>query len=47
MTWPAEAWLASEARRELLENILPFWRRQAVDHEQGDFVAELSNGSGE
>lgn len=35
--------LATDARRELLENILPFWRAHAVDHRHGGFVAELSN----
>lgn len=38
-----EAQLASEARRELESNILPFWRRYGVDNEQGGFVAQLSN----
>jgi cellobiose epimerase len=40
--WNEQRWIA-DVRRELLENILPFWRRHAVDREQGGFVAELSN----
>ena len=43
MVLPREAWLAAGARRELLDNILPFWRRHAVDHVRGGFVAELAN----
>ncbi len=40
--WPSDGWIAS-VRRELEENILPFWRNHAVDHEYGGFVAELAN----
>ena len=43
MVLPRETRLAAGARRELLENILPFWRRHAVDHAHGGFVAELAN----
>lgn len=35
--------LAAAAKRELLENILPFWRRYAPDRQYGGFIAELSN----
>jgi mannobiose 2-epimerase len=35
--------LVEQARKELLGNILPFWRRHAVDHQHGGFVGELSN----
>jgi mannobiose 2-epimerase len=43
MTGPSEDCLAAGARRELLENILPFWRRYAVDEKRGGFIAEMSN----
>ena len=35
--------LAAAARRELLEDILPFWRERTVDAERGGFIAEMSN----
>lgn len=35
--------LAAEARHELLDKILPFWRRHGPDHHNGGFIAELSN----
>jgi len=35
--------LGTKARRELLENILPFWRERTVDHERGGFIGEMSN----
>jgi mannobiose 2-epimerase len=38
-----EAQLAADAQRELLENILPFWRQRAVDRQLGGFIGELSN----
>lgn len=38
-----EAQLAADAQRELLENILPFWRRRTVDRQFGGFIGELSN----
>jgi len=40
--WTDEIWLA-DVRCELLDDILPFWRRYAVDHEHGGFIAEMSN----
>jgi mannobiose 2-epimerase len=40
--WTEARWVA-DVRRELLENILPFWRRRAVDREHGGFIAEMSN----
>jgi len=43
MPVPGSDALAREARRELCENILPFWRRHSVDHQRGGFIAELSN----
>ncbi len=43
MAIPTVADLASKARRELLENILPFWRERTVDHERGGFIGEMSN----
>ena len=35
--------LAFAARRELRENILPFWRQRTVDQQNGGFIAEMSN----
>jgi mannobiose 2-epimerase len=35
--------LAASARRELLEDILPFWRRHAVDLRRGGFIGQMSN----
>lgn len=35
--------LGADARRELLENILPFWRTNSPDPDHGGFVAEMSN----
>jgi len=35
--------LAASARRELLEDILPFWRRHAVDERRGGFIGQMSN----
>lgn len=32
-----------DARRELLEEILPFWRQRAVDADRGGFIGEMSN----
>jgi len=43
MATPTVAELATRARRELLENILPFWRERTVDHERGGFIGEMSN----
>jgi mannobiose 2-epimerase len=43
MTEPGDLFLAAEARRELLEEILPFWRQHCVDEEGGGFVAEMTN----
>ena len=43
MATPTVADLATRARRELLENILPFWREHTVDHERGGFIGEMSN----
>jgi mannobiose 2-epimerase len=35
--------LAADARRELLEDILPFWRRRTVDERRGGFIGRMSN----
>jgi mannobiose 2-epimerase len=43
MVSPRDEWLAADARRELLENILPFWRRRSVDRRRGGFIGQLSN----
>jgi len=34
---------AQRARRELLEDILPFWRRLTVDEHRGGFIGQMSN----
>ena len=34
---------AQKAETELVENILPFWMRHAVDRERGGFYGEISN----
>ena len=36
-----EIWLA-DVRSELLDDILPFWRRYSVDEPNGGFIAEMS-----
>lgn len=43
MAASSEQYLAAGARRELLENILPFWRKRAVDVERGGFIGQMSN----
>jgi mannobiose 2-epimerase len=43
MTAPSDKELAASARRELLEDILPFWRRHAVDQQRGGFIGQMSN----
>ena len=43
MTSPSDNELAASARRELLEDILPFWRRHAVDERRGGFIGQMSN----
>ncbi len=35
--------LAASVRRELLEDILPFWRRRTVDQQRGGFIGQMSN----
>jgi mannobiose 2-epimerase len=40
--WTDDLWLA-DVRSELLDDILPFWRRHSVDYERGGFIAEMSN----
>lgn len=34
---------AARARRELLENILPFWRTRTLDERRGGFIGQMSN----
>jgi mannobiose 2-epimerase len=36
--------LAASVRRELLEDILPFWRRRTLDKQRGGFIGRMSNG---
>jgi mannobiose 2-epimerase len=43
MTTLSDVQLAERVRRELLEDILPFWRRHAVDERRGGFIGEMSN----
>lgn len=43
MTLSSDKELAASARRELLEDILPFWRRRAVDERRGGFIGQMSN----
>jgi len=40
--WTDEQFAAS-VRKELLEDILPFWRSRTVDERRGGFVGEMSN----
>lgn len=35
--------LAASVRRELLENILPFWRARTLDERRGGFIGQMSN----
>ncbi len=39
----SDAEFAASARQELLEDILPFWRRYAVDKRWGGFIGQMSN----
>ena len=43
MTVPSDKELAASARRELLEDILPFWRGRTVDERRGGFIGQMSN----
>ncbi len=43
MTVLSDKELAASARRELLEDILPFWRRRTVDERRGGFIGQMSN----
>jgi mannobiose 2-epimerase len=43
MTFPSDEQFAADVRRELLENILPFWRERSVDGLRGGFIAQMSN----
>ncbi len=43
MTALSDKELAASARRELLEDILPFWRRRTVDERRGGFIGQMSN----
>jgi len=35
--------LATRAKRELLDDILPFWRARTVDERRGGFIGQMSN----
>ena len=35
--------LAARVRRELLEDILPFWRTRTLDQRRGGFIGQMSN----
>lgn len=43
MTALSDRQLVESVRRELLEDILPFWRRHVVDERRGGFIGEMSN----
>jgi mannobiose 2-epimerase len=43
MTVLSDKQLAASARQELLEDILPFWRRRTVDERRGGFIGQMSN----
>jgi len=43
MTLLSDGQFAAAVRRELLEDILPFWRRRTVDEQQGGFIGQMSN----
>jgi mannobiose 2-epimerase len=43
MTVPSDNPLTRSATQELLEAILPFWRRYAVDERRGGFIGQMSN----
>lgn len=43
MTAPSDNLLTQSAVQELLEDILPFWRRYAVDERRGGFIGQMSN----
>jgi cellobiose epimerase len=43
MTAPSDNPLTDSARRELLDDILPFWRQHAVDKQRGGFIGQMSN----
>jgi mannobiose 2-epimerase len=43
MTLLNDEQLVASVRRELLEDILPFWRRRTVDEKRGGFIGQMSN----
>ncbi len=43
MPLPSDREFAASARRELLEDILPFWRQRTVDERRGGFIGQMSN----
>lgn len=43
MTRPSDAQFAARVRRELLEDILPFWRGRTRDERRGGFIGQMSN----
>jgi cellobiose epimerase len=43
MTLLSDKQLAAAARRELLDDILPFWRTRTLDERRGGFIGQMSN----
>jgi mannobiose 2-epimerase len=43
MTLPNDEQWATAVRRELVEDILPFWRTHGPDERRGGFIAQMSN----
>jgi mannobiose 2-epimerase len=43
MTGLSDKQFAAAARRELLEDILPFWREHTLDERRGGFIGQMSN----
>jgi mannobiose 2-epimerase len=43
MTRLSDRQFAARVRRELLEDILPFWRTRTVDERRGGFIGQMSN----
>jgi mannobiose 2-epimerase len=43
MTVLSDEQLAASVRQELLEDILPFWRRRTLDERRGGFIGQMSN----
>ena len=43
MTLLSDSQFAARVRRELLEDILPFWRMRTLDERRGGFIGQMSN----